>query len=186
MLSVYIILSAHKLLWIALPDVGKMSSVMKNYRRHMALPIGSEDVSRAEEDPLGQLNKYYYNNRDLKLLLDLLAANSGAETSLCVLALFDSGLGDKCRPGDLKFTKPHYHETLTETNIASETGCTERLDKTKVYDIGLTFEDCPAMTQIFSFMENAVFLYTVEVLPATRSFSVEAVEVINVLKYGID
>ena len=147
----------------------------------MTLPIRSEDVSRAEEDPLGQLNKYYYNNRDLKLLLDLLAANSGAETSLCVLALFDNGLGDSCRPGDLKFTKPHYHETETETNIANEIGVIERIDKTKVYDIGLMFEDCPAMTQIFSFIKHAVFLYTVEVLPSTRSFSMEAVEVINVL-----
>ena len=125
----------------------------------------------------GELDKYYYNNRDLKLLLDLLATNSGVVTSLRVLALFDETLREKCKPGDLKFTKPYYHERETETNIANEDGVTERIDKTKVYDIGLRFADALAMNQIFIFLKGSTCLYTVEILPPTQNFSVRAIKV---------
>ena len=145
----------------------------------MMLEVKHKDNSTTEDAVIfGELDKYYYNNRDLHLLLDLLANTSGVETSLCVLALFDNTLGEKCKPGDLKFTKPYYHERETETNIANEDGVTERIDKTKVYDIGLMFADCPAMNELFSLMKNVICIYTVEVLPPTASFSVEPVKVI--------
>ena len=126
---------------------------------------------------LDEMDKYYYNNKDLKLLLDLLATNSGVVTSLRVLALFDKSLREKCKPGDLTFSKPHYHERKTETNIANEEGVTERIDKTKVYDIGLRFSDAPASNQIFAFLKSSTCLYTIEILPPTPNFSVEAVKV---------
>ena len=145
----------------------------------MMLEVKQKDNSTTEYTVIfGELDKYYYNNRDLHLLLDLLANTSGVETSLCVLALFDNTLGEKCKPGDLKFTKPYYHERETETNIANEDGVTEMVDKTKVYDIGLMFADCPAMNELFSLMKNVICIYTVEVLPPTASFSVEPVKVI--------
>ena len=66
------------------------------------------------------LDKYYFKNRDFKLLLDLLATNYGTMTSLRLLAMVDKGFGEKFKPSDLKFAQPHYHERKTEINIANE------------------------------------------------------------------
>ena len=38
---------------------------------------------------LGDLDSLYYNNWDLKLLLDLLSVNSGVASSIAIIAQFD-------------------------------------------------------------------------------------------------
>ncbi len=45
----------------------------------------------SEEALLGDLHSVYYRNRDLKLLLDLLAESSGIAPSIRVMSLFDRG-----------------------------------------------------------------------------------------------
>ena len=125
----------------------------------------------------GDLDKYYYHNRDLKLLLDLLATNFGAMASVRILALFDKVFGEKCKPGDLMFAKPHYRERETEINIANEDGVKERIDKTKVYDIDLQFSDAPVMDEVFMLFKKYNCFYTVEILPPTPSFCVKEIKV---------
>ena len=129
------------------------------------------------------LDKYYYKNKDFKLLLDLLANNFGTMTSLRVLAMVDKEFGEKCKPSDLKFAQPHYHERKTEINIANEEGVKERVDKTKVYDIDLAFEDAPAMDQLFTSLSNCTCLYSVEVVPPTSSFTVGEIKVTTKIRY---
>ena len=129
-----------------------------------------------EEKRVG-LDKYYFKNRDFKLLLDLLATNHGTMTSLRLLAMVDKGFGEKFKPSDLKFAQPHYHERKTEINIANEEGVKERVDKTKVYDIDLSFEDAPAMDELIKYLKRCTCLYSVEVIPPTPSFTVDEIKV---------
>ena len=125
----------------------------------------------------GDLDKYYYQNRDLKLLLDLLATNYGAMASIRILALFDKDFGKKCKPGDLIFAKPYYHEREAEINIANEDGVKERINKTKVYDIDLKFSDAPVMDEVFMFFKKYNCFYTIEILPPTPNFCVKEIKV---------
>ena len=144
------------------------------------------EVNRQEYDYAGsndELDEHYYKNRDLKLLLDLLASNFGVMPSLRVLALFDKRFGEKCKPGDLKFLQPNYHENESEINIANEDGVKENIHKTKVFDIDLEFEDAPGMGQIFTLFKSCNCSYTVELLPPTPSFCVKQ---ITVNKYAYD
>ena len=127
----------------------------------------------------GDLDKYYYQNRDLKLLLDLLATKFGCMASIRILAMFDEKFGENCRPGDLKFAQPYYHNRKVEINIANEVGVTERIDKTKVYDIDLQFVDAPVLNDIFrtTIFQKYNCLYTVEILPSTPRFCVKEIKV---------
>ena len=129
------------------------------------------------EEKCAGLDKYYFKNRDFKLLLDLLATNHGTMTSLKVLAMVDKEFGEKFKPSDLKFAQPHYHERKTEINIANEEGVNERVDETKVYDIDLAFEDAPAMDQLFKYLKKCTCLYSVEVIPPTPAFSITEIRV---------
>jgi hypothetical protein len=54
---------------------------------------------------LGGLYDLYYNNRDLKLLLDLLAQSSGIAPSIRVLSLFDCGFRQKSEIKSLRVTR---------------------------------------------------------------------------------
>lgn len=51
---------------------------------------------------LGDLYTTYYNNTDLKLLLDLLAESSGVAPSLRIMALFDKEFRRQSEPFDLR------------------------------------------------------------------------------------
>ena len=73
-----------------------------------------KDTLISDEDLLGDLQTLYYNNRDLKLLLDLLAESSGVATSLRVLALFDNNLRFKTEPSNLKVSMVNYHDPVEE------------------------------------------------------------------------
>ena len=45
--------------------------------------------------------------------------------------MVDKEFGEKCKPSDLKFAQPHYHERKTEINIANEEGVKEGWTKLK-------------------------------------------------------
>ena len=70
-----------------------------------------KDILISDEELLGDLYNVYYNNRDLRLLLDLLATSSGIAASFRIMALFDKNLRIKTVPGDLKIALLNYHDT---------------------------------------------------------------------------
>ena len=76
----YVMLAVSSLAWMAAPNLGKLSSVMHSYRIYLRKNENSSIVS--DQELLGNLNDIYYNNRDLNLLLNLLAESSGLATSL--------------------------------------------------------------------------------------------------------
>ena len=138
-----------------------------------------KDTLISDEDLLGDLYNVYYNNRDLKLLLDLLSTSSGIATSLRILALFDKNLRFKSEPSDLKVSLVNYHESnIGHENIASEEGGIEHdEEKQKVYDVDVEFGDAKAVKDLFSQIKKASCVYTVEINPPTTRSSIKAVKV---------
>ena len=74
-LAVYIFCCAYNLAWLFFPCFGSLSSVMKKYKTQFKKSRADTRIS--DQELLGDLYDLYYNNKDLKLLLDLLAASSG-------------------------------------------------------------------------------------------------------------
>ena len=48
-----------------------------------------EDPRMSDREVLGDLYDIYYNNRDLRMLLDLLATSSGVAPAIAIMTLFD-------------------------------------------------------------------------------------------------
>ena len=126
---------------------------------------------------LAGLDEYYYNNRDLRLLLDLLAVRSGCADSLRVLALFDKGLSKKFKAGDLDLSFLEFHKRKAEINIWNVEGkITQKEDENKTYDISVKFSSAPAIKEIVSRLKDVTWMYTVEIQPPTLKSSVKPAE----------
>ena len=76
--------------WLFFPCFGSLSSLMKKYRTQFKK--ARSDTRISDRELLGDLYDVYYNSRDLKLLLDLLAASSGIAPCLRILCLFDKNM----------------------------------------------------------------------------------------------
>ena len=90
LLSVYILTNIYNILWVVLPWFGKLSSVMRAYKKSKRAAAVKENEKPDDSKILGDLYEIYYRNRDLKLFLELLAMGSGVAPSIAVMALFDS------------------------------------------------------------------------------------------------
>eukprot|EP00092_Neocalanus_flemingeri_P013668 GFUD01014741.1.p1 GENE.GFUD01014741.1~~GFUD01014741.1.p1 ORF type:complete len:448 (-),score=101.18 GFUD01014741.1:39-1232(-) len=86
--------NTYNLVWLVTPTLGRLSNFMAKYRNYMRNASGSKSL----EELLGDLDSLYYNNWDLKLLLDLLSANSGVASSIAIIAQFDKSLYNSLRP----------------------------------------------------------------------------------------
>ena len=75
---------------------------MRKYR--LELRKNSKEIL-TDKELLGDLYDVYFNNRDLKLLLDLLAQSSGVAPSLRIMTLFDKDFRSKSEPSNLKVLK---------------------------------------------------------------------------------
>ena len=60
---------------------------MSSYKK--CLRNQNKDQNINDEDLLGDLWYVYYNNRDLKLLLELLVSTSGVAPAISILCVFD-------------------------------------------------------------------------------------------------
>ena len=87
LLVVYTICSVFSLLWLFLPQLGSLSSLMTNIEYEFE-QLHDEHLDQ-EQEMRADLFGVYYRNKDLKLLLDLLALNSGVSPCLRVLCLLD-------------------------------------------------------------------------------------------------
>ena len=105
----------------------------------------------SDKEILGDLYDLYYNNRDLKLLLDLLAEGSGIAPCLRLLCLFDRHLRKLTEVTNLNITK---HEN-------AERDRTEAVVK---------FDDPPALKNIFAKI-HVKCIYTVEISPTIPKVS---------------
>jgi len=92
---IYILCNIYNLVWLLIPQLGKLSRLMVTYRKNMK----ARDISnKTDKELLGDLYDIYYNNRDLRLLLDLLATSSGVAPAISVMTLFDKGFREAIKP----------------------------------------------------------------------------------------
>ena len=71
---------------------------MVTYKQNMRAREGKEKTAK---ELLGGFYEIYYNNKDLRLLLDLLATSSGVAPAISVMTLFDKVvqiIGDQSMP----------------------------------------------------------------------------------------
>ncbi len=101
---------------------------------------------------LGELYNVYYNNKDLKLLLDLLAESSGIAPSIRILSLFDPEFRSKSEVRALRVKR----------SVTDEKGDAAVVE----------FEDAMTVRDIFSEVHEIAVIYTVEITPPTSRSSV--------------
>jgi len=92
---IYTLCNIYNLVWLLMPQLGKLSRLMVTYRKNMRARDGTD---KTDKELLGDLYDIYYNNRDLRLLLDLLATSSGVAPAISVMTLFDKGFREAIRP----------------------------------------------------------------------------------------
>ena len=109
----FVLCSSFTLFWLSCPCLGILSNIMAKYSKfihnHKRNRNDWVNASKVEQFVDEESENIYYNNRDIKLLLDLLATCSGIEHSLRILVLFDSNMKSCFSPGDLKFCNEKYH-----------------------------------------------------------------------------
>ncbi len=89
--AVFVMCSLFNLLWLAIPGCFcSLHKIMNKLLVRLRRKHGKKTPALKDEDILGQvLYKIYYGNKDLRLLLDLLASGSGLEYAFHVMTLFD-------------------------------------------------------------------------------------------------
>ena len=90
LISVYILTNIYNMLWVLLPWFGKLSSVMRVYKKSKREFAKKDNEKPDDSKILGDLYHIYYKNRDLKLFLELLAMGSGVAPAISFMTLFDS------------------------------------------------------------------------------------------------
>ena len=90
LVSVFIIANIYSLLWVSIPWLGKLRSVMRAYKMKKREAAMKENEKPDDSKILGDLYHIYYENRDLKLFLELLAMGSGVAPAISFMTLFDS------------------------------------------------------------------------------------------------
>ena len=91
LLVLFLLTTFFTLMYLLCPCGGELASFMRSYKnklRSAAKMEGGDDKS--SKDLLGELHEIYYENRDLRLMLDLLAKSSGLAPPLRFVVLFNS------------------------------------------------------------------------------------------------
>ena len=136
-----------------------------------------------------EMENIYFNNRDIKLLLDLLATCSGIEQSLRILVLFDSNLKSYFRPGNLEFVNEMFHAyvPINEVNISTISGVQEEVYQKKiVYDISIEFSESIIMANLLNNVDDLVGIYTVEIYPRTSRSTIHTAIKVTPEKATVD
>ena len=126
-----------------------------------------------EEYEGDNLDLFYFNNPDLKLLLDLLAVASGIPHSLRILVLFDRSFRLRFQPGPFQFSNLYYHDCNGKINIAEkDSGMSVEEKRKNVFNVTLEFKEAVAISKVFGKRKDLSCIYTVEILPRTARSSI--------------
>ena len=112
LLGLYFLLNVYNLAWLFLPNLGKLRRIMGAYKVRHILVWGSiwYRIQRTTGKNAweGDLDLFYYCNRDVQLLLNLLSSSSGLPGPLRSLALIDKEFNSACLP-ELVVNNPVHH-----------------------------------------------------------------------------
>ena len=77
LLVLFLLTTFFTLMYLLCPCGGELASFMRSYKSKLKSAAKMEGGETSSKDLLGELHEIYYENRDLRLLLDLLAKSSG-------------------------------------------------------------------------------------------------------------
>ena len=77
LLVLFLLTTFFTLMYLLCPCGGDLASFMRSYKSKLKSAAKMEGGDTSSKDLLGELHEIYYENRDLRLLLDLLAKSSG-------------------------------------------------------------------------------------------------------------
>ena len=112
------------------------------------------------------MTKYYFDNPDLKLLLDLLDAVHGTATCLQVLSLLDSEFNEEWVIPDIVITAASNLRSTFSGDMK-----TDKENQMQNYNLRIRFEDAPSRAGISDYMNVINFGYMVSLYPPTKSTS---------------
>jgi len=175
-LGIYFMCAFYAIIWLTCSCLGALSRVMYSYR-------AADPENGCVK---GGLERYYYNSKDLRLLLDLLAESSGAAASLRVISQFDTEFNLSFNPGDVKLTKIDQDPIFSSKNIIGEGDDPFEQAKIDAYGVKINFEHAPAFTGIYKHMKDIAYMYTIEVLEKTQQDNKDTTKKIQVIPVAID
>ena len=108
LLLIYLLTTFTTIIWLLCPCGGKLANFMTSYRSQLESAAIAEGTDTSSRALLGEIHDIYYENRDLKLLLDLLSVTSGLAPPLRVLALLDKDFSKQCMPVITSLTRSHH------------------------------------------------------------------------------
>ena len=113
-----------------------------------------EEFGLQDTDSTTDLHDLYFNNTDIKLLLDLYASTSGIAPGLRLLGLFDNEFGKLMKVRDLK--------VVTEVKNSDS-------DEDDQIDAIVTFKDAAFIKESIVKKLSANYVHSVEVSPKISS-----------------
>ena len=158
LLCVYLVSTTFTILWLLCPRFGRLATFMREYENLLKKAARNKDAEAepSRQELLGEMNEIYYENFDLRLLLDLLAATTGLSTPLRVLSLLDRNFRNNYKPRILNF------ERVAE--IREGEG-----------DLRVEIAESDLARSVFAKMSNLTCLYTVKISPRTDKSKLEVV-----------
>ena len=88
LLVVYLISTFFTLVWLMCPCWGRLARFMSDYQMQLRRSANKAGIDMRQAELLGELHEIYYENNDLRLLLDLLAAATGLAPPLRYILIF--------------------------------------------------------------------------------------------------
>ena len=112
------------------------------------------------------MTKYYYDNHDLKLLLDLLDVVHGTATCLQVLSILDSEFNEEWVIPDIVISVASNLRSTVSGDMK-----TDKENQIQNYNLRIRFQDAPSRAGILNDMNVINFGYMVSLYPPTKSTS---------------
>jgi len=166
LLSVYLLCCIYNLLWLATPCFRELGRVMNTFKREARR---NQKEIRTDEELLGDLYHVYYNNRDLKLLLDLLAESSGVAPSIRILSLFDKKFRAQAEPKNLRVERQGANAVLVEFEDAPT--LKEIFAHIKQVEVAMLYPGSGWLHLTLAVSSQTACIYTVELRPPTPQSS---------------
>jgi len=101
LLALYFLLNVYNLFWLLFPSLTRLGRIMEVYK------------SSCKKEELGQLDDFYYESRNPRLLLDLLCSSSGPALPLRSLALLEPTFNQSLLPS----LQPSQVEGLVQARV---------------------------------------------------------------------
>ena len=92
LLMMFLLTTFFTLMYLLCPCGGELASFMRGYKSKLKSAAKMEGGETSSKELLGELHEIYYENRDLRLMLDLLAKSSGLAPPLRYILSPSSGL----------------------------------------------------------------------------------------------